>query len=203
VLGWLSVETTREARRRQGAAIKRHTQLFHGLLVQLFHIINEHKTSRSSPRVLTTTRRRCADRRCEARSGDRDAAKGVTAATCCGISSSMPGVRHREDPRPLLQVRGHEPMEEHVRRSSASLVQALGRGWQEQSGQERRPAAQGQWSRASEGELDHRREGRALDEVGRSARDLQPKQSMQRREQREAAWERSGHLLHLGKQPWS
>ena len=126
MLGWLSVETTREARRRQGAAIKRHTQLFHGLLVQLFHIINEHKTSRSSPRVLTTTRRRCADRRCEARSGDRDAAKGVAAATCCGISSSTPGVRRREDPRPLLQVRGHEPMEEHVRRSSASSVQALG-----------------------------------------------------------------------------
>jgi hypothetical protein len=124
VLGWLSVETTREAQQRQGAAIRRHTQLFHGLLVQLFHKINEHKTSRSSPRVSTTTRRRCTDRRCEARSGDRDAAKGVAAATCCGISSSTPGVRRREDPRPLLQVQGHEPMEEHVRRSSASSVQA-------------------------------------------------------------------------------
>jgi hypothetical protein len=48
----------------------------------------------------------------------------------------------------LLQVRGHGPVEEHVRRSSASSVQALGRGWQGQSGEEQRPAAQGQWSPA-------------------------------------------------------
>ena len=73
-------ETTREARRRQGAAIKRHTQLLHSLLVQLFYKIKEHGTAGSSPRVSTTTRRRCADRRCEARSGERDTAKGVAAA---------------------------------------------------------------------------------------------------------------------------
>jgi hypothetical protein len=50
-------ETTREARQRQGAAIKRHTQLLKSLLVQLFHKINEHETAKSSPWVSTTAHR--------------------------------------------------------------------------------------------------------------------------------------------------
>jgi hypothetical protein len=73
-------ETTREARRRQGAAIKRHTQSLHNLFVQSFYKIKEHGTERSSPWVSTTTRRRCADRRRVARFGERGAAKGVAAA---------------------------------------------------------------------------------------------------------------------------
>jgi hypothetical protein len=47
-------ETTDEARRRQGAAIKRHTQLLHSLLVQLFYKIKEHGTTRSHQRILVS-----------------------------------------------------------------------------------------------------------------------------------------------------
>jgi hypothetical protein len=62
------------------AAIKQHTQSLHNLFVQSFYKFKEHGTARSSPRVSTTTRRRCVDRRHEARSGERDATKGVAAA---------------------------------------------------------------------------------------------------------------------------
>jgi hypothetical protein len=92
-------ETTHEARRRQGAAIKRHTQSFHGLLVQLFYKIKEHGTTRSSPRVSTMMRRGCADRRRVARPGEHDAAEGVAAAACCGITSSTPRARRGGNPR--------------------------------------------------------------------------------------------------------
>jgi hypothetical protein len=64
----------------KGAAIRRHTQLLHSLFVQLFYKIKEHGTAGSSTWVSTTTSRRCADRRREARSGERDTAKGVAAA---------------------------------------------------------------------------------------------------------------------------
>jgi hypothetical protein len=78
------------------AAIKRHIQSIDNLFVPSFYKFKEHGTARSSPRVSTTTRRRCADRRREARSGEHDAAKGVAAATCCGITSSMPRARRKE-----------------------------------------------------------------------------------------------------------
>jgi hypothetical protein len=189
---WLSVEKRHVKRNEdKGATIRRHTQLFHSLLVQLFYKIKEHGTAGSSPRVSTTMLTRCTDRRREARSGERDAAKGVAAATCCGISSSTPGARRRGDPRPLLQVRGHGPQDEHVRRSSASAVQAPRRGWQGQSREERRPAAQGQWSQASEGELDHIREGRTLDEAGTTGKHLFPS-TMNRHGEGEGALEKMG-----------
>jgi hypothetical protein len=87
-------ETTREARRRQGAAIKRHTQLLHSLLVQLFYKIKEHGTSRSHHGLtasrqglrrsttggLTWRARRSGGRRC-----------------CCGITPSTSRVRRRGD----------------------------------------------------------------------------------------------------------
>jgi hypothetical protein len=114
---------TREARRRQGTAIKRHTQLLHSLLVQSFYKIKEHGIAGSSPRIDGIVTGTGADRRRVVRSGERDAAEGVAAAAaCCGITSSTPRARRRGDPWSLLQVRGHEPVEEHVRRSSASAV---------------------------------------------------------------------------------
>jgi hypothetical protein len=73
------------------AAIKRHTQSLHNLFVQSFYKIKEHGTARSSPRVSTTMRRRCADRRLEARLSERDAAKGVAAAAAVAFRRARRG----------------------------------------------------------------------------------------------------------------
>jgi hypothetical protein len=73
------------------AAIKRHTQSLHNLFVQSFYKIKEHGIARSSPRVSTTTRRRCADRQREARLGERDAAKGVAAAAAVAFRRARRG----------------------------------------------------------------------------------------------------------------
>jgi hypothetical protein len=78
------------------AAIKRHTQSFHSLLVQSFYKFKEHGTARSSPRVSTMTRRLCADRRREARSDERDAAKGVAAAAARARTQTGEGAREEE-----------------------------------------------------------------------------------------------------------
>jgi hypothetical protein len=80
----------------------------------------------------------------------------------------------------MARAGGWGPLVCNRERGSTSAVQALGRGWQGQSREERRPAAQGQWSRASEGELDHNREGRTLDEAGRA---------MEKRKARWRRWE--------------
>jgi hypothetical protein len=50
---------------------------------------------------LKTTQKRCAERRREARPGERDTAEGIAAAACCGITLSTPRARRREDPWPL------------------------------------------------------------------------------------------------------
>lgn len=46
-----------------------------------------------------TSRKGCADRRRVARPGERDAAEGIAAAACCGITSSTQRARRRGDPR--------------------------------------------------------------------------------------------------------
>jgi hypothetical protein len=106
---------------------------------------------------------------------------------CCCNMSSTPWARHKGDPCGCCCKCGGTDRW----RSSASSAQALGRGWQGQSREERRPAAQGQWSPAdtcarpgkTERELDQGSLARAEDAA---------------QEQREATREGSRHLLHLG-----
>jgi hypothetical protein len=160
-------ETKREAQRRQGAAIKRHTQLLHSLLVQLFHKINEHKTARSHQRILASRQGLRRSGRCKRHRGD------LMAAARCGISSSTPRARRGGNPHDCANwCRGC------CARSSALMtmkeragVHAMGVG-ASAAGKWKRllpaPGRRGEWGlgREEQGALEHRasssEQGRAL-----------------------------------------
>jgi hypothetical protein len=95
-------ETTREARQRQGAAIKRHTQLLKSLLVQLFHKINEHRSARSHRRILASQQGLRRSGRCKQHGGD------LMTAARCGISSSTQQAPRKQGGRRVASHGGED-----------------------------------------------------------------------------------------------